>query len=235
MTESEYNAYVRQLDEESAEAPTSGNPVKIYLKRSLVAKTAAESGTAWNTICFPFAMTADQIADQFGDNVTIKELSSVVINGAHADLNFTQVNAIEANKPYIMQLDEAMSEVKLRHMTLNPSANPKQTVGGIDFIGNYINPKVMANEGGTDFYVLNDLFKSSTGNTSIKAYRAYFHVPAGSTVKSLGFAGDDATGIDLLENIEAAESTEVYDLSGRRVARPSRGLYIINGQKVLLK
>ena len=233
MTESEYNAYVRQLDEESAEAPTSGNPVKIYLKRSLVAKTATESGTAWNTICFPFAMTADQISDQLGEGVIIKELSSVVINGEHADLNFTQVDNIEANKPYIMQLDEAKSELKLRHMTLNSSTNLTQTVGGIDFIGNYVNPTVMANTGGTDFYVLNDKFFSSTGNTKIKAYRAYFHVPAAAGIKSIGFEGEIPTGIEGIA-ADTLEST-IYDLSGRRVGTPAKGLYIINGKKVWIR
>ena len=28
---------------------------------------------------------------------------------------------------------------------------------------------------------------------------------------------------------------EVYDLSGRRVVQPTKGLYIVNGKKVIIK
>ena len=45
---------------------------------------------------------------------------------------------------------------------------------------------------------------------------------------------DEATGIESVSTT-AAKSTTVYDLQGRRVAAPLKGLYIIDGKKVVRK
>ena len=43
------------------------------------------------------------------------------------------------------------------------------------------------------------------------------------------------TGIGSVENAKAVKDNEVYDLSGRKVAKPTRGIYIVNGNKVAIK
>jgi hypothetical protein len=40
-----------------------------------------------------------------------------------------------------------------------------------------------------------------------------------------------STGIDTI--IGQGEKAEFYDLSGRRVVKPVRGIYVVNGRKVL--
>lgn len=50
----------------------------------------------------------------------------------------------------------------------------------------------------------------------------------------VGFFGDDATGISAtLVNSEQRIVNSVYDLQGRKVAQPTKGLYIVNGKKVM--
>jgi len=44
----------------------------------------------------------------------------------------------------------------------------------------------------------------------------------------------NATGITTT-NSEAVTDNLYYDLQGRRVMNPTRGLYIVNGKKVILK
>jgi hypothetical protein len=44
-----------------------------------------------------------------------------------------------------------------------------------------------------------------------------------------------ATGIHSIDNGQLTMDKVYYDLSGRRVAQPSKGLYIINGKKVMVK
>jgi hypothetical protein len=76
---------------------------------------------------------------------------------------------------------------------------------------------------------------------TLKAFRAYFQFSAngGSDVKALTFDMDfgdgDATGIELVESGELRDECEIYDLAGRRVSTPTKGLYIINGKKVFVK
>ena len=68
------------------------------------------------------------------------------------------------------------------------------------------------------------------------ANRAYLAVPniAMGNAPALGFGLDDATtGI---QNIERTISdNQYYTLDGRRVAEPTKGIYIINGKKVVIK
>ena len=69
------------------------------------------------------------------------------------------------------------------------------------------------------------------------ANKAYLAVPQQQNEGNArqGFAfGDGPTGISTLVNSEKVNG-EVFDLQGRRVAQPTKGLYIVNGKKVLVK
>ena len=70
---------------------------------------------------------------------------------------------------------------------------------------------------------------------TIPAQKAFLMVnsPAeGARVLKVVFAGD-ATGIDSIIAEKNAEG--IYNLNGQRVAAPAKGLYIVNGKKVVLK
>lgn len=70
--------------------------------------------------------------------------------------------------------------------------------------------------------------------TNIIGCRAYLPVSDTQPVKGLRFNEGTTTRI---ESLEAGQTHEIdaYDLSGRRVERAGKGLYIINGKKVYIK
>ena len=70
--------------------------------------------------------------------------------------------------------------------------------------------------------------------TNIIGCRAYLPVSGTQPVKGLRFNEGTTTRIESLE-AEQTHEIEVYDLSGRRVERAGKGLYIINGKKVYIK
>lgn len=70
--------------------------------------------------------------------------------------------------------------------------------------------------------------------TNIIGCRAYLPVSDTQPVKGLRFNEGTTTRIESLEAGQTHE-IEVYDLSGRRVERAGKGLYIINGKKVYIK
>lgn len=70
--------------------------------------------------------------------------------------------------------------------------------------------------------------------TNIIGCRAYLPVSGTQPVKGLRFNEGTTTRIESLEAGQTHE-IEVYDLSGRRVERAGKGLYIINGKKVYIK
>ena len=51
----------------------------------------------------------------------------------------------------------------------------------------------------------------------------------------LDVAMPDGDGIDAIPAIRTAADHDIYDLQGRRIAAPQRGLYIMNGRKVWMK
>lgn len=72
--------------------------------------------------------------------------------------------------------------------------------------------------------------------TTLAANRAYLEAANAHEVKGFGIAlnFDD---LDAIQSVTAVNNkgSEVYDLSGRRVSQPARGLYIVNGKKVAVK
>ena len=79
-------------------------------------------------------------------------------------------------------------------------------------------------------------FASYTG-TTVKGFRAYLPVDNSTTGggdSSFRLVFGVPTGIDTIGNQPAQEQT-VYDLSGRRVEHAGKGLYIVNGKKVMIK
>ncbi len=243
----EYLMPVVNLDETAATAPAAANNVCVNFRRSIVANTNVESGNAWNTICFPFNMDEDLIKEAFGENTVVKELDYVETSDDNVILYFSAVDSIVANTPYIMQTDQARSVFQFPGIDVRPSENLTVTKDGVQFIGTYTyeteNP-VMSNTNGDDYYILNDVFKHSTGRTKIKGYRAYFHVPSGGSVKALSFGTVDtgeATSISSIDGILSGP-VDIYTPSGQLVRRQAtshddlpRGLYIVGGKKLFVK
>ncbi|MBR4432905.1 MAG: hypothetical protein IKS80_00175, partial [Bacteroidaceae bacterium] len=75
------------------------------------------------------------------------------------------------------------------------------------------------------------------GSEIIPANRAYLIIAGSSSAPAynfLGFDEDDATSLSEELRVKSEESI-VYDLQGRKVDKPTHGLYIVNGKKVLIK
>lgn len=71
--------------------------------------------------------------------------------------------------------------------------------------------------------------------THVKGGKAYYLLAEGAAAP-MGFVFDFDGVTTGVENIEVnADNQVIYDLSGRRVAKAGKGLYIINGKKVLVK
>lgn len=85
---------------------------------------------------------------------------------------------------------------------------------------------------GVAFYKL-----KSTG--TIRANKAY--LKANNSAAANAFFNFDydatATGVDSINAQDSEENADIkiYDLQGRRVANPGKGIYIVNGKKVLMK
>jgi len=93
--------------------------------------------------------------------------------------------------------------------------------------------------GDGSIYVLNKLagvvgfYKLASGST-LERGKGYLTVTGtGARMLALSF-GDDATGIDSVTR-DALDGKAVFDLQGRRVLNVTKGVYVVNGKKIVLK
>ena len=68
-----------------------------------------------------------------------------------------------------------------------------------------------------------------------KAYLLASDVPASARELSFVFGNDETTGLKIISNSQLIGNSQFYDLQGRKVANPTKGLYIVNGKKVVIK
>ena len=155
-------------------------------------------------------------------------------------LEFKIVNRVEAGVPYIYKKAEGSYAIQMNASnvdgtTLKVTSTDPSAVNGWQFRGNYANTVLT----GTEYYVINNnQFVNTTANVNMIPFRAYLQNMSASAPKSLRIIEDDGevTCISAadVEGLGQEHGT-IYDLSGRRVANSAnlKGIYIINGKKVL--
>ena len=121
-------------------------------------------------------------------------------------------------------------------ITMTPtSSNSSDNYSGNSLVGTMTN---ITNPGNA--YVLNykdatgaGFYKLSSGGT-IGANKAYLTYSGSLAPEFFGFDGN-TTSINEVRGKMEDVSGEYYDLQGRRVSQPTKGLYIVNGKKVVIK
>jgi len=92
--------------------------------------------------------------------------------------------------------------------------------------------------GGAEIYCLakkneNVGFYNVAPEVTVPAGKAYLVAVGANAREFISFLEDETTGISLLENKKQMENC--YNLNGQRVAAPAKGLYIVNGKKIVIK
>lgn len=234
------------LDENSTTLPeASDGETEIKVKRTLKANQ-------WNSVCFPFAMTEAQVYEAFGEDVQVAEFIEYESTDDLTSINviFDEAllaeDGLMANYPYIIKTSKNITEFMVTSVIepdeenavaefSNGRAGSRKEVYGTFYGTLKAGGKVPANclfLNGGDFWY-------STGQSNIKAFRGYFEFvdvlasleTADSNVKMV-FRGE-TTGIKDV-TVETAND-DMYDLQGRRIVNPDKGVYIKNGKKVVIK
>ena len=222
---------------------------------TLYGRTLYKDG-AWNTLCLPFS-----ISDFSGtplEDAVVKTLVSASFNETNGTLtlNFTEdannLTAIEAGKPYIVKWasGDDIENPMFRDVTITATTpNDITPTGGtgsdgsVSFKGTF-NPVAIGEDGdNTKLYLGsgNKLYWPSKA-MSINAFRAYFQLNSDQASNArafvLNFDGGEQTGITTTDYTNFTNSDSAwYDLSGRKLSgKPTtKGLYINNGKKVVIK
>lgn len=186
----------------------------------------------WSTLCLPFGITPEQIGAE-GAQAFTSESNNV--------LNFSKVENMEANTPYIVYFSTEKSEPMYFGVKVeNAEAKSVNNGGNFTFKGNYTAGKSM--DGLYGVATINGeqkIVKGST-NSTLPATCAYFtNSGTMGAAYAIRLEGEEITGINAINN-GMAEDGAVYNLQGVKVSNSSMknlpaGLYIMNGKKFIIK
>lgn len=94
--------------------------------------------------------------------------------------------------------------------------------------------KAVATETGSVYVLYNDGFTRAYKG-SIPAHRAYLTLGSADGSARLMIWEGETTGVQEMEKCRNVENETFCNLNGQRVQQPAKGLYITNGQKVVIK
>ena len=155
------------------------------------------------------------------------------VNVQNSNVLFTEINqTVSANTGMLL-------EGTANQTYYIPVASSGTTPDNNDFLVNAAQ-SVVTSDTNYNIFVLQKgssdplTFIKYTGNAAIPADKAYLQVDANLARLNVVFDEGEATGIENV-NHEIITNNRYYDLQGRRVENPTRGLYILNGKKVIIK
>lgn len=155
------------------------------------------------------------------------------VDAANSKVRFTEINqAVPANTG-ILLAGTANTTYSI------PVADNGTAVDNNDFFVNSTGGTFTAESGYTYFGLLknSDPLTFGTfepGSVAIPTNKAYLKVANGGASRLTCLFYNETEGIQSMER-KALTSEVYYNLAGQRVDKPSKGLYIVNGKKVIIK
>lgn len=191
--------------------------VTVRLKRTLKANQ-------WNTFCIPMDLPGLE-------GLELRKFSDVNGNVMHFENRYD----IEAGMPYLAKPIEDLVDPVLNDVTL--SSQSARNVGDNDFEFKATYSPMDLETDKTELFLTSSgklAYPSSEATATIKGLRAYFKVPAGADAR-LNIDGID-TSLELVNDVQCSSfNIQYYDLQGRKVSNPAKGIYISNHKKVVIK
>jgi len=209
---------------------TDGHPFKApsdFTANTATYTTTINTDAEAGTLCLPFAATIPSDVKAWTLNYT---------SGDEATANKITTGTIPANTPVLLN---GSGPVTFSGASAAIDADAANTSGALT--GVFVQSGVPK-----DSYILQNqtgnigFYKVATANTNvIKPFRAYLTIEGvGPSRLSIDFIeNDEPTGVGaaLMNNEERIMNNEVYNLCGQRVEKATKGLYIKNGKKVIMK
>lgn len=192
-----------------------------YLTKKTVEVSATNvGGDYWSTY---YKSNVNRVADANTTVYSATQSGSKLVLTEVADKN------IKAGEGVILKSMGAT--ITLTSTTEAPAVDYTSDLSGVDV--------ATAQEDGFTYYVLSNnsgigFYKLNSGN-NLAAQKAFLMLKEPVSAPELKFVfGNETTGVADVRGKMADGRSEVFDLQGRRVAQPTKGLYIVNGKKVVL-
>ena len=184
--------------------------------------TVPEGVTAYTAAVSNGSLTLSEVTGAIpaGTGVVLKTDSKLATNTA-----FTFIQAMEAGTA-------AADNMLLGTDDTATTTAPEGSTGSYKFYALSLNGSNAENTVG--FYYRKG--SPDGGAFTNGAHKAYLAVPIEQASGAKGFAfSDSLTGIEMQTFGTSPKGKGIYNLSGQRVSIPSKGIYIVNGKKVVIR
>jgi hypothetical protein len=224
------------IDEAQATTWTSGSGKSVWVKY--------QPQNGWNTIILPFP-TSSNLASIFGSGAVAYQLNSFSDEGV---LSFSKTDPktyIGANVPCLVYIENApdnSSGVLLTGIYVFQASNA--IPGSVSksnsdsetatFKGTFA---PIAAPGMAGKYGVTTAGKLGKGSdkASIKGYRAYIETSNPEARLSMVIDDDgETTDLGFVRMVDK-DAKDVYNLQGQKVKKSGKGIYVVNGRKVVIK
>lgn len=205
------------------------------------------STSTWATMVVPFDMTVAQIREVFGNEVTVANLETGKGNGGQIYFETIEVEtandnitAITANEPCLIKGVTKSAPYLIMGITSAPTLEPFISNGYFSFVGTYTDLGQKAFTTDDYFFTTSGLSRVETDGITMrfKGYRGYFQGLTANGAKNVQTVFEDSGVATEILDIPTSTRNEVYDLQGRKIPenwRLKKGVYIVNGRKVIVK
>lgn len=202
--------------------------VDVSLSRTLVADK-------WNTFCVPFDIDLTD-GKLNGVEVRVMEFMDVESN----IMCFGTTNKINAGEAYLIKpLNESITNPLLPNVTISNKEPMTSGKGNYSFVGVY-SPKSFDEQASKVSLFINGSAKLSRPkvNSTMKGMRAYFACASEQAASAQLQLGGELTGVASIVS-DVDEDGNIYNLNGVCIGKDikglSKGLYIKNGKKFVVK
>lgn len=205
-----------------------GKTVDVSLSRTLVADK-------WNTFCVPFDIDLTD-GKLNGVEVRVMEFMDVESN----IMCFGTTTQIKAGQAYLIKpINESITNPILPNVTISSEEPKTLDTGNYSFVGVY-SPKSFDEQASKVSLFINGSAKLSRPkvNSTMKGMRAYFACASEQAASAQLQLGGELTGVASIVS-DVDEDGNIYNLNGVCIGKDikglSKGLYIKNGKKFVVK
>ena len=238
-----------KFDENALRLPTytAGGKADVRMQRTIKAGN-------WSAIVLPFTLTKAKAEAAFGADVQLAEFSGFEVDYGEDEENVTPLGitvnfktytmnarkSMTGGKPFLIKTSRDIDSFEADEVTLFDAVTDVAQTDEFDTQGRFTGTLVRGTIPVNGIFLSGNKFWYAPEGQPTQAFRAWLELGAVLGQETdfgvkLAFAIDGlSTGI---EGLGASTTTAraAYDLAGRKVSVPRRGIYVVDGKKVVVK
>ncbi len=192
------------------------------------------SNAYWNSLSLPFNISMEQVKEVFGEGTEVVEFGTFADN----KMTFSSVtDNLIAGNPYFIKPANSIANPVFNGMEMKmANGGNGVAIGSIGSFTANLRPVTLKTDG-TELYLSTSgrLSKPSASTRNFSGTRAYFIVNDADLAKQISIVMDGET--DAISFVETEEpSFTIINLNGQRMeGNLPKGIYIVNGKKIIIK